>query len=66
MVAVTGGIASSSTTRIVEILDYTTENAEWTLRKYLKIDLLKSENDTIIYAFQDCTLLINLQIGPLF
>ena len=66
MVAVTGGIASTSTTLIVEILDYTTENPQWTLRKHLKIDLLKSENDTIIYAFQDCTLSIKLQIGPLF
>ena len=57
VVAVTADFATSSTTRIVEILDYTTENPEWTLRKYLIIDLLKSENYAIIYAFQHCTLL---------
>jgi len=31
VVAVTGGTGSTSTTRIVEILDYTTENPQWTL-----------------------------------
>jgi len=31
VVAVTGGSASSSYTRVVEILDYTTENPQWTL-----------------------------------
>ena len=39
VVAVTGGSGSPSYTRIVEILDYTTENPQWTLRKYLKLDL---------------------------
>ena len=52
VVAITGGYTgSTSTTRKVEILDYTTENPQWTLRKYLKIDLLKLKNHTIIYAF---------------
>ena len=67
MVAVAGGYTgSTSTTRTVEILDYTTENPQWTLRKYLKIDLLKSKNYANIYAFQHFTLLIKLPIGPLF
>ena len=52
VVAVTGDFATPSTTRIVEILDYTTENPQWTLRKYLKIDLLKSKKYTIIMHFK--------------
>ena len=53
VVAVTGGAESGgSYTRIVEILDYTTENPQWTLRKYLKIDLFKSKHHANIHAFQ--------------
>ena len=67
MVAVTGGSGSGgSSTRIVEILDYTTENPQWTLRKYLKIDIFKSKNHANIHAFQHCTLLIKLKVGISF
>ena len=66
MVAVTGGAGSTSYTRVVEILDYTTENPQWTLRKYLKIDLFKSKNHANIDAFQHCALLIKLKVGISF
>ena len=66
VVAVTGDYNSPSTTRIVEILDYTTENPQWTLRKYLKIDIFKSKNHANIHAFQHCTLLIKLKVGISF
>merc|ERR1719400_466737 len=51
VVAVTGGSGPTSTTRIVEILDYTTENPQWTL---LGADLpsaaLSTANPSYIYG----------------